>query len=87
MGSRLEGYEVCEAVAPPHDCSCSRSVCVVLRSSCFQKHLYVPYPKYGTLHMLWKETLDSLLKPRGAMLDDEFDVSSLAHVSIGPPTE
>ena len=49
----------------------------------FERHLHVPYPRYGSLVMLWQEFLGSSLKAVDARLPDEFDVSSLAHVSVG----
>lgn len=52
-------------------------------SSVFQRHLYMPYPKYGTLVMLWKMTLRMILKAHKRQVPAEFDVSSLAHISTG----
>jgi SpoVK/Ycf46/Vps4 family AAA+-type ATPase len=49
----------------------------------FDKMLYIPYPKYGSLVSLWTHLLNQALRPVGAVLPDDFDVSSLAHISIG----
>ncbi len=49
----------------------------------FERHLHVPYPRYGSLVVLWREFLYRALKAANTGIPDEFDVSSLAHVSAG----
>ena len=52
-------------------------------SSCFHRRLFLPYPQYSSVLMLWKTALADVLRPYKRHLPAEFDVSSLAHISIG----
>lgn len=55
-------------------------------SSCFHRRLFLPYPQYSSVLMLWKTALADVLRPYKRHLPAEFDVSSLAHISIGYAT-
>ena len=52
-------------------------------SSCFHRHLFLPYPQYSSVLMMWKSALDEVLRPHKRQLPAEFDLSSLAHITLG----
>ena len=53
------------------------------RRQCFERQLYIPFPNYPTLLQVWTEVITEQLKTVDRRLADDFDLSSLAYISVG----